>query len=87
MTPYLPTDIEQRPIGDLLPYARNARTYSEGQILQVAASIREFGWTNPTAAGHLPFGMAGKAKVHQSLYNCTWLRPSCALTGRATNQS
>jgi ParB-like chromosome segregation protein Spo0J len=31
----------------LLPYARNSQTHSEGQIAQVAASIREFGWTHP----------------------------------------
>jgi DNA modification methylase len=31
----------------LIPYARNARTHSEAQIAQIAASIREFGWTNP----------------------------------------
>lgn len=31
----------------LIPYARNARTHSEEQVAQVAASIREFGFTNP----------------------------------------
>ena len=35
------------PIGRLLPYARNARTHSDEQVAQVAASIVEFGWTNP----------------------------------------
>lgn len=39
--------IEYRPISSLIPYARNARTHSEEQIAQIAASIREFGWTNP----------------------------------------
>ena len=34
-------------IDDLVPYARNARTHSEEQVAQIAASIREFGWTNP----------------------------------------
>jgi len=32
---------------DLLPYVRNSRTHSETQVAQIAASIREFGWTNP----------------------------------------
>ena len=32
---------------DLIPYARNARTHNEEQIAQIAASIKEFGWTNP----------------------------------------
>lgn len=34
-------------VGELIPYARNARTHSEAQIAQIAASIREFGFTNP----------------------------------------
>jgi DNA modification methylase len=32
---------------DLVPYARNARTHSDTQVAQIAASIREFGFTNP----------------------------------------
>lgn len=36
-----------RPVGDLLPYARNARTHSEAQVAQIAASIKEFGFCNP----------------------------------------
>ncbi|TPQ51011.1 DNA methylase [Prosthecomicrobium hirschii] len=39
--------IAYRPVGSLIPYARNARTHSDDQIAQIAASIREFGWTNP----------------------------------------
>ncbi len=39
--------VEYRPLDGLIPYARNARTHSEDQIAQIAASIREFGFTNP----------------------------------------
>ena len=39
--------IEQIDIDALIPYARNSRTHSETQVAQVAASIREFGFTNP----------------------------------------
>ena len=39
--------IEQRAIEALIPYARNSRTHSDGQVAQIAASIREFGFTNP----------------------------------------
>ena len=39
--------ITYKPIGDLVPYARNSRTHSEAQVAQIAASIKEFGWTNP----------------------------------------
>ena len=34
-------------VGGLIPYARNARTHSEEQVAQIAASIREFGFLNP----------------------------------------
>jgi 16S rRNA G966 N2-methylase RsmD len=40
-------EIKYKPIGDLIPYARNSRTHSDAQIAQIAASIKEFGWTNP----------------------------------------
>jgi DNA modification methylase len=36
-----------RSVDSLIPYARNARTHSDAQVAQIAASIREFGWTNP----------------------------------------
>ncbi|MCX8017775.1 MAG: site-specific DNA-methyltransferase [Rhodocyclaceae bacterium] len=39
--------IQMRPLESLIPYARNARTHSEEQIAAIAASIAEFGFTNP----------------------------------------
>ena len=36
-----------RKVTDLIPYARNSRTHSDEQVAQIAASIKEFGWTNP----------------------------------------
>lgn len=41
----LQIDYEQ--VEALLPYAANSRTHSEAQVAQIAASIKEFGWTNP----------------------------------------
>ena len=41
------TQYELVDVGRLIPYARNARTHSEEQIAQIAASIREFGFLNP----------------------------------------
>lgn len=38
---------EMRAVADLVPYARNSRTHSSAQIDQVAASIRQWGWTMP----------------------------------------
>ena len=39
--------IESRLVADLIPYAANSRTHSDAQVAQIAASIKEFGWTNP----------------------------------------
>jgi ParB-like chromosome segregation protein Spo0J len=39
--------IEMVSIGQLLPYARNARTHDDAQVAQIAASIKEFGFNNP----------------------------------------
>ena len=39
--------IEERGIESLIPYVNNSRTHSDAQIAQIAASIKEFGWTNP----------------------------------------
>ena len=44
----MPTlQIDYRPIESLIPYAKNARTHSDEQITQIAASIRAFGFNNP----------------------------------------
>jgi DNA modification methylase len=40
-------NIEQRKVADLVPFARNSRTHSDEQVAQIAASIKEFGFTNP----------------------------------------
>jgi len=40
-------EIESLPTESLIPYARNARTHSDAQVAQIAASIREFGFNNP----------------------------------------
>ena len=71
MTPNL--QIEYRPIDPLLPYARNPRTHSPAQITKIAASIVEFGWTQPILvdgdsgiiAGHGRLAAARKLGVDQ----------------------
>src|SRR5580698_1507761 len=73
-TPTLPEPLSQpEPIADLkivqwaieklLPYARNARTHSDEQVAQVAASIIEFGWTNPILVGSDGIIIAGHARL------------------------
>lgn len=39
--------IEKVKVDQLIPYVNNSRTHSDEQIAQIAASIKEFGWTNP----------------------------------------
>jgi DNA modification methylase len=55
--------IERWPIERVIPYARNARTHSPAQIAQIAASIREFGWTNPVLVGKEGGIIAGHGRV------------------------
>ena len=43
MTP----EIRMIAVDTLIPYARNARTHNDAQVAQIAASIAEYGWTNP----------------------------------------
>lgn len=58
---------------DLIPYARNSRTHSDEQVAQIAASIKEFGFTNPIlvdadngiVAGHGRVLAAQKLKLEQ----------------------
>jgi DNA modification methylase len=47
ISPRLPDSVAHWPLDRLRAYARNPRTHSDEQIAQIAASIAEFGWTNP----------------------------------------
>jgi len=55
--------VERWPIDRLIPYVRNARTHTEEQVAQVAASIIEFGWTNPILVGADGVIIAGHARL------------------------
>ncbi len=61
--PWLSTHIERWPTQKLVPYARNARTHSEEQVAQIAASIVEFGFTNPILAGSDGVIVAGHGRL------------------------
>ena len=59
-------------VSDLLPYANNAREHTDEQVAQVAASIQEFGWTNPiithgqtVVAGHARLAAARKRNLKE----------------------
>lgn len=57
------TAIEPRAVGDLVPYARNARTHSDAQVEQIAASIGEFGWTIPVLVDEEGVLIAGHGRL------------------------
>lgn len=59
--------IELRSTDQLIPYARNARKHEPWQVAQIAASIKEFGFTNPVlidASGEI---VAGHGRVMAAL--------------------
>ena len=60
---WLADKIEQWPTDKLVPYARNARTHSDAQVAQIAASIAEFGFTNPILAGGDGVMVAGHGRL------------------------
>src|SRR5271169_5912704 len=55
--------IERWPIERLLPRADNPRTHSREQVASIAASIREWGWTNPILVGADNDVIAGHARI------------------------
>ena len=63
MSSWLADKIEPWPITRLIPYARNARTHSPEQVAQIAASIAEFGFTNPILAGSDGVIVAGHGRL------------------------
>jgi len=55
--------VELWPISRLIPRVTNPRTHTPEQIVQVAASIKEFGWTNPILVGADNDVIAGHARL------------------------
>lgn len=58
-----PKSLVQRQIADLVPYAGNSRTHSPEQVAQIAASITEFGFTNPVLVDGQGGIIAGHGRV------------------------
>lgn len=58
-----PKTIEQIKVDDLIPYATNSRTHSPEQVAQIAASMVEFGWTNPVLIDARGTIVAGHGRV------------------------
>jgi DNA modification methylase len=55
--------IKEKLVSELIPYANNSRTHSDEQVAQIAASIKEFGWTNPILIDDKNSIIAGHGRV------------------------
>ena len=55
--------VERWAINKLVPYARNARTHSDEQVGQIAASIKEWGWTTPVLVDETGSIIAGHGRT------------------------
>ena len=63
VAPNIDIQIERWPIERLIPRANNPRTHSRAQIASIAASMREWGWTNPILVGAEDDIIAGHARL------------------------
>ncbi len=54
---------ELLPVASLVPYARNSRTHSDQQVAQIAASLQEFGFTNPVLVDEAGGIIAGHGRI------------------------
>ena len=55
--------VERRDLGSLLPYAKNSRTHSDAQVAQIAASMKEWGWTTPILIDESGQIIAGHGRI------------------------
>lgn len=56
-------EIIYKNVKDLIPYVNNTRTHDEKQVKQIAASIKEFGFTNPVLVGESNDVIAGHGRI------------------------
>jgi DNA modification methylase len=61
---WMASKIEIWPVETLVPYARNAKTHSDEQVAQIAASIFEFGFLNPILVDSNAGIIAGHGRLH-----------------------
>jgi DNA modification methylase len=62
-TPWPADKVERWAVDKLIPHARNARTHTEAQVDQIAASIHEWGWTTPVLVTEQGMIIAGHGRV------------------------
>ena len=77
--------IEYRELDSLIPYAKNARTHSEEQILKIAGSIKAFGWTNPILVDGENGVIAGHGRIAAARKLGMSMVPVIELAGMSEN--
>ncbi|MFL9998729.1 ParB/Srx family N-terminal domain-containing protein [Paraburkholderia sediminicola] len=61
--PWPADQVERWPLDRIIPDARNPRTHSDAQIAQTAASMQEWGWTNPVLVDEQGRLIAGHGRL------------------------
>tara|TARA_R110000737_G_scaffold340221_1_gene362887 strand:+ start:13255 stop:13911 length:657 start_codon:yes stop_codon:yes gene_type:complete len=56
-------NVERKTVASLIPYARNSRTHSDEQVAQIAASMKEWGFTNPILIDETGMIIAGHGRL------------------------
>lgn len=79
-------EIVYRAPGDLFPYAKNPRTHSDLQVDQIAASIKEYGFTNPILIDEKSFIIAGHGRVMAAMKIPLERVPTITLAGLTDTQ-
>lgn len=81
-----PLTVVYRPIADLAGYAGNARTHSPEQVAQIAASIREFGFTSPLLLDDRGELIAGHGRLAAAALVGLESLPTITLSGLSPSQ-
>lgn len=81
-----PLEIRYRKLSELVPYAKNARTHGEAQVAQIAASVREWGFTNPVLIDEEGGIIAGHGRVLAAMRLSLVEVPTITLRGLTPTQ-
>lgn len=74
-------EIKYRSVDELLPYANNSKTHDQEQVKKIAASIKEFGFTNPVLITETGTIIAGHGRVKASILSGLSEVPTITLEG------
>lgn len=82
----IPPSYKVQPIDGLKPYERNARTHNKAQVKQIAASIKEFGFTNPIIVDEHGRVIAGHGRLEAAAQLKLAEVPTIVVSGLSENQ-